>query len=198
MGVWTAKDIDVLNEYLLLTAKPVVYLVNISESDMMRMKNKWLPKITEWVKAQGGGEAVIPFSGTYENNMVDMPEDEVKALIAKTKVCVGEGVREPSTQARTMPNQTPSHVHPCLPTRPSTHTHTPAHAHAHAQVPSMIPKIIATGFKAINLIYFFTAGPDEVKCWQMRKGTKAPQVCAVISFSGPHTRTRTRPADPSC
>jgi obg-like ATPase 1 len=26
----------------------------------------------------------------------------------------------------------------------------------------MIPKIIKTGFAAIHLIYFFTAGPDEV------------------------------------
>ena len=27
---------------------------------------------------------------------------------------------------------------------------------------SALPKIIKTGFAAINLIYFFTAGPDEV------------------------------------
>ncbi len=40
---------------------------------------------------------------------------------------------------------------------------------------SALPKIITTGFKAIQLIYFFTAGEDEVKCWQIRKGTKAPQ-----------------------
>ncbi len=39
-----------------------------------------------------------------------------------------------------------------------------------------LPKIITTGFKSIQLIYFFTAGEDEVKCWQIRKGTKAPQV----------------------
>jgi hypothetical protein len=41
---------------------------------------------------------------------------------------------------------------------------------------SALPKIITTGFKAIHLIYFFTAGADEVKCWQIRKGSKAPQV----------------------
>ena len=41
---------------------------------------------------------------------------------------------------------------------------------------SAIPKIITTGFRAIQLIYFFTAGEDEVKCWQIRKATKAPQV----------------------
>eukprot|EP00882_Tetradesmus_deserticola_P023927 GHRQ01026109.1.p1 GENE.GHRQ01026109.1~~GHRQ01026109.1.p1 ORF type:complete len:126 (-),score=41.10 GHRQ01026109.1:422-799(-) len=41
---------------------------------------------------------------------------------------------------------------------------------------SALPKIITTGFKAIHLIYFFTAGADEVKCWQIRKASKAPQV----------------------
>ena len=40
---------------------------------------------------------------------------------------------------------------------------------------SALPKIITTGFRAIQLIYFFTAGDDEVKCWQIRKGAKAPQ-----------------------
>ena len=30
------------------------------------------------------------------------------------------------------------------------------------KVQSALPKIIKTGFSAINLIYFFTAGPDEV------------------------------------
>ena len=41
---------------------------------------------------------------------------------------------------------------------------------------SAIDKIVTTGFRAIQLIYFFTAGPDEVKCWQIRRHTKAPQV----------------------
>lgn len=30
-GEWSAKDIEGLNNYLLLTAKPVVYLVNMSK-----------------------------------------------------------------------------------------------------------------------------------------------------------------------
>ena len=61
---------------------------------------------------------------------------------------------------------------------------------------SAIPKIITTGFRAIQLIYFFTAGEDEVKCWQIRKATKAPQVgprieaaslcCGVGNIGNPH------------
>ena len=38
----------------LLTAKPVVYLVNMSVKDYVRKKNKHLPKIFEWVQVRGG------------------------------------------------------------------------------------------------------------------------------------------------
>ena len=30
-GDWSAKEIDILNPYTLITAKPVIYLVNLSE-----------------------------------------------------------------------------------------------------------------------------------------------------------------------
>jgi len=36
---------------------------------------------------------------------------------------------------------------------------------------SMISKIILTGFKSLKLIYYFTAGVDEVRCWTIREGT---------------------------
>ena len=38
----------------------MVYLVNLSEKDYLRKKNKWLPKIFEWVQAHGG-DPIIPF-----------------------------------------------------------------------------------------------------------------------------------------
>ena len=45
---------------------------------------------------------------------------------------------------------------------------------------SALPKIITAGFKAVRLMYFFTAGEDEVKCWQVRRGCKAPQAAGAI------------------
>ncbi|KAG2454567.1 hypothetical protein HYH02_000412 [Chlamydomonas schloesseri] len=130
-GDWSAKDVEFLNEYQLLTAKPAVYLVNMSETDFARKKNKFLPKIHEWVQAHGG-EPIIPFSAAFENKLTDMPDDE------KDKYCKELGVI------------------------------------------CQLPKIITTGFRAIHLIYFFTAGEDEVKCWQLRKGAKAPQAAGTI------------------
>jgi len=45
---------------------------------------------------------------------------------------------------------------------------------------SAIPKIIRTGYDHLQLIHFFTCGSDEVKCWTIRKFTKAPQAAGII------------------
>jgi obg-like ATPase 1 len=45
---------------------------------------------------------------------------------------------------------------------------------------SALDKIIVQGYKALQLEYFFTAGPDEVKAWTIQKGTKAPQAAGRI------------------
>lgn len=42
------------------------------------------------------------------------------------------------------------------------------------EVKSMLPRIVTTGYQALNLIYYFTAGPDEVRAWTLRRYTKAP------------------------
>jgi obg-like ATPase 1 len=68
LGDWTAREIEILNNWLLLTAKPAVYLVNCSKKDFIRKKNKFLPKIFEWVQANGGAP-IIPFSGVFENEV---------------------------------------------------------------------------------------------------------------------------------
>ena len=44
---WGNYEIDALNKHLLLTSKPVIYLINMSEKDYIRKKNKWLAKIKE-------------------------------------------------------------------------------------------------------------------------------------------------------
>ncbi|XP_064167562.1 obg-like ATPase 1 [Anguilla rostrata] len=45
---------------------------------------------------------------------------------------------------------------------------------------SVLTKIIKSGYGALQLEYFFTAGPDEVRAWTVRKGTKAPQAAGKI------------------
>ena len=40
--------------------------------------------------------------------------------------------------------------------------------------------LIRTGYTALQLITYFTAGEKEVRAWTVRKGSKAPQAAGVI------------------
>ncbi len=41
-------------------------------------------------------------------------------------------------------------------------------------------KLIKSAYKLLNLITFFTTGPDETRAWTLRKGAKAPEAAGVI------------------
>ena len=67
-GNWTGKEIELLNPLLLLTAKPVVYLVNISPDEYKKKSNPFLPKILEWIKETNPGP-LIPYSASFEKDV---------------------------------------------------------------------------------------------------------------------------------
>ncbi|KAF4571413.1 Obg-like ATPase 1 [Pleurotus pulmonarius] len=73
---WNNKEIDVINGLQLLTAKPVTYLVNLSEKDYVRKKNKWLPKIKAWIDANNPGDPLIPFSVALEERLAPLSDEE--------------------------------------------------------------------------------------------------------------------------
>ncbi len=41
-------------------------------------------------------------------------------------------------------------------------------------------RLIREGYRLLDLITFFTAGPKEARAWTIRRGTKAPQAAGVI------------------
>ena len=78
-----------INPLFLLTAKPVVYLVNLSEKDYIRQKNKHLSKIAEWVKEHATGDPIIPLSICFEERLTRFEteaeaEEECKKLGTKS------------------------------------------------------------------------------------------------------------------
>lgn len=86
---WTSKEVEVINPLFLLSAKPVVYLVNLSEKDYIRQKNKHLPKIAEWVKEHAAGDPIIPLSVSFEERLTRLEtdaeaEEECKKLGTKS------------------------------------------------------------------------------------------------------------------
>ena len=118
---WTPVEIEILNGHFLFTAKPVVYLINICNENFVSKKNKWLPKIKEWITTRCPGK-MIPFSVDFEQKL-----------------------KEGTVQGE-----------------------------------SAVDKIINTGYEELQLIHFFTAGEDEVKCWTIRKGSLAPRAAGTI------------------
>lgn len=79
MANWSSKDVEFLNEYMLLTAKPVMFAVNMDHKDYCRKKNKFLKPIFEWVQANAPGSAIIPYCGAFEEELQDLPSDEARA-----------------------------------------------------------------------------------------------------------------------
>lgn len=69
-GTWHNEEIAVLNGHRFITAKPLVYLVNLGKEDFINKKNKWLKKIKEWIDANAPGE-IIPYSAEFERDELE-------------------------------------------------------------------------------------------------------------------------------
>jgi len=77
-------QVEVINPLFCLTAKPVVYLINLSEKDYIRQKNKHLPKIAAWIKEHAAGDPIIPISVSLEERLSHMEtKEEVDAECEK-------------------------------------------------------------------------------------------------------------------
>ncbi|KAH3898759.1 Ola1p [Saccharomycodes ludwigii] len=73
---WNSKEVEIINSMQLLTAKPCIYLINLSERDYIRKKNKHLLRIKEWVDKNSPGDLIIPFSVCLEERLSHMTEEE--------------------------------------------------------------------------------------------------------------------------
>ncbi|TIB65991.1 hypothetical protein E3P78_00207 [Wallemia ichthyophaga] len=96
--IWSAKEVDVINGLNLLTAKPIIRLVNLSKRDYCRKKNKWLGKVKQWVDEKNPGDLIIPFSVALEEELMQLSdqdkEKELKSLEEEYKLpvtqCLGK------------------------------------------------------------------------------------------------------------
>merc|ERR1712086_554360 len=132
MDQWNSHDVDTLNDLQLLTAKPVLFAVNLNQNDYKRKKNKFLKPIFDWVQTNAPGSMIIPYSGAFEEELQEFTALDCKAQEEE---------------------------------RGAT---------------SALPKMIKNAFSMVNLIYFFTYGPLEVRAWVIRRGYLAPQAGSVI------------------
>lgn len=80
---WNEKEIEVLNKHLFLTTKPVIYLLNMTEKEYIKKKNKWLVKIKTWIDENDKGALCIPFSSQYEATLAAFDSDEQREAYIK-------------------------------------------------------------------------------------------------------------------
>jgi ribosome-binding ATPase YchF (GTP1/OBG family) len=73
-GEFSASQVDLIRDWGMITTKPQIYVVNLSQKSFIRKGSKWLPKIAQWVKEHGGGQ-IIPMSCEFEQNYFDLKDD---------------------------------------------------------------------------------------------------------------------------
>jgi ribosome-binding ATPase YchF (GTP1/OBG family) len=45
---------------------------------------------------------------------------------------------------------------------------------------SLLPRLVKVGYNVLDLMYYFTAGEPEVRCWTIPRGACAPEAAGVI------------------
>ena len=88
----------------LVTTKPMIYVINLSQKNFIRKGSKWLPKISEWVKSHGGGQC-IPVSVEFEQNLFDLKDDpeQQKAFLQEcSEQAKAAGLKGPQAEVKSM------------------------------------------------------------------------------------------------
>ena len=76
-GEFKDSEVELIRDWGLITTKPQVYIINLSQKNFIRKGSKWLTKIREWINSHGGGQ-ILPVSCEFEQNLADMPDKESK------------------------------------------------------------------------------------------------------------------------
>lgn len=141
-----------LDELFLLTMKPRMYVLNVSE-DVLGDANELLKKI------QAG-----------EDVQVDSLEGELKGIATVIKRAKTEGAEVVVVSARLEAELTE------LPEEDAREYL------ESLGLPDLggTDRVIQVGYRLLNLITFLTAGEDEVRAWTVTKGAKAPEAAGKI------------------
>ncbi|CCE79517.1 Piso0_001585 [Millerozyma farinosa CBS 7064] len=68
---WSSSEIAIINKYNFLTAKPTVYLLNVSEDDYLSGKNEYIADLEKWVSKNSISEVVLMFSAKLEARLLE-------------------------------------------------------------------------------------------------------------------------------
>lgn len=103
-GEFSMTEVDLIKDWGMITTKPQIYVINLSQKNFLRKGSKWLPKIGAWVKEHGGGQ-IIPVSCEFEQNLFDLKDmpDQQKAFLQQCKEdAIAAGLKGPQAEIRSM------------------------------------------------------------------------------------------------
>ncbi|KAI3405094.2 hypothetical protein KGF56_002050 [Candida oxycetoniae] len=77
-GEWSDDEIDIINGLNLLTAKPTVYLLNVSEDDYCSGTNQYYQQVSNWILENCPGDKLIMFSAQHERRLNELQDEELE------------------------------------------------------------------------------------------------------------------------
>ncbi|TMC22965.1 MAG: redox-regulated ATPase YchF [Chloroflexi bacterium] len=148
----SAQDHAVLEELFLLTLKPRMYVLNVSE-DVLGAANELLSKLS-----------------AGENVSLDALPNELKGIAQIIKRARAEGAEVAVVSAR---------LEAELTELPAEDAHEYLESLGLPELGGT-DRVIQVGYRLLNLITFLTAGEDEVRAWTVTRGAKAPEAAGKI------------------
>jgi ribosome-binding ATPase len=145
------QDHAVVDELFLLTIKPRMYVLNVSE-DELGAANDLLAKIRDSKDVQ-------------ESELTG----ELKGIASVAKRAQDEGAEVVAVSAR---------LEAELAELPEEDAHEYLESLGLPQLGT--DRVIQVGYRLLNLITFLTAGEDEVRAWTVTRGAKAPEAAGKI------------------
>lgn len=80
-------DMKIINSFRLITAKPIIYMANISEEDLVNDRNIYVDKIREYAKAENA--KVITVSAKIEEELSELDDEERDMFLSDLGVSSG-------------------------------------------------------------------------------------------------------------
>jgi len=77
---WNEREVVILNKYLFLTAKPMIYLMNMSKKEYLKKKSKFLMPLKQKIDAVDPGATCILYSAQYELEFMDADDATQQAM----------------------------------------------------------------------------------------------------------------------
>jgi len=76
---FSEEELEVLKNFNFLTLKPIIYMANVNEEDLIEDTNEYVEQLREYAKAENG--EVVTVCAKIESELADLSEEEKKVFL---------------------------------------------------------------------------------------------------------------------